>query len=354
MLPPRLLLEHTIFTISGHERTTISGTYAADELADRLIDEWIPYFECHHCGRFDYCKFVRRNANFPSRAQDIKCGVAATAIRSLTERCFPLLLAADGPVVQSFLDGAFHFHCFVYRAEVQIGNFLDKDILDWWDEFAPAAFGQLTALRAHLDEVARHFGQLSPVRAQNAVLLVEGWSEKAMIERLKQSGLACFTSIAVRTYDGKQNSRPGKLQMLLNDYQERGYNVFIQGDADGRDASGVFDDLCRKQGIPRNRTFVFEHDLETSIPPPLLYVALKELGELDGIEREVFLAAIGSDQGAVGPRLEARFGVLIAALKVPLAQTVADLFNRAHELWNHPGFMSTEFGRFLTFLGEVQ
>lgn len=167
-----------IFDIAGTGRVPLKGSYTAARLADALIAEWVPYFECHKCGRFDYCKFVRRLPHDPDLAEDIKCGVAVATIRELVARCFEILATADAKERQRFLDGAFHFFQFVYKAELQIGNFLDKGILNWWGTLAPAAFGQLAHLRSHLDAVSHLLGRFSPIHATQAMVFVEGWSEK--------------------------------------------------------------------------------------------------------------------------------------------------------------------------------
>jgi len=56
------------------------GEYTRAQLLRMLVDEWIPYFECHKCGRFSYCKFAQPHPANPNRARDIQCGVAVTAL----------------------------------------------------------------------------------------------------------------------------------------------------------------------------------------------------------------------------------------------------------------------------------
>lgn len=348
----------SVFKSDGLGRVPLRGSYTAFSLADKMVAEWVPYFECHQCGRFDYCKFVERLPQNPHRARDIKCGVAVTAIRTLVARSFRLLVAADASTRQHFLDGAFHFFNFVYRAEVQIGNFLDDDILDWWDSYAPATFGQLTSLRGHLDAVAYHLGQLEAFGARDSVILVEGWSEKKFIERLKYSRLAWFLPLNVRVYAGRGNRRPGRIELLLKEHCDKGYTVYLQGDADGK-GGDPFSQLVVRGLVNRAHTFVFTQDFESAIPPSFLYDALHAIGEVDAIDRLEFLAVAAAGPGSIIERLRTRLDLELEDVKVPLAEALADLLNatilgHGKPWWDDQSLMTTELGRFLDFLRGVK
>src|SRR6185369_4191440 len=102
---------------SGITRLPLVGDFDASALADRLVSEWIPYFECHKCGRFDYCKFVQRRPNYPDQALDIKCGVVESSLRLFVEKTFQFLAALDPQQIQDYLDAAFQFEQFLWNAE---------------------------------------------------------------------------------------------------------------------------------------------------------------------------------------------------------------------------------------------
>lgn len=342
-----------IFDIAGTRRVPLLGQYSASTLAAALIEEWVPYFECHKCGRFEYCKFVERLPHSRSHARDIKCGVAVAAIHELVHRCFDILPTADQKQRQHFVDGAFHFFQFVYKAELQIGNFLDGAILDWWSTWAPASFGQLAHLRSHLDAVAHHLGRFQAIRARQAILLVEGWSEKSFVEQLKQSGLAWFLHLNVRQYGGRGNRRPGRIELLLEEYRMDGYSTYLQGDADGGRPSDVFSQLISRKLVDAAHTFVFQDDFESCVPLKLLFRAVRGLEELDGTSEEAFLVAASSGAGPVGGRLMENLGLNLEPLKVPLALAVADQLN-ATVWWQDKSFMETELGRFLDFLCKIE
>ena len=79
---------HTIWDASGVERVNIEGDFTAEELSHLLIEEWIPYFECHTCGRADYCKYTQPHKYNPDKLDDIKCGVAVNTIKNLIRHTF--------------------------------------------------------------------------------------------------------------------------------------------------------------------------------------------------------------------------------------------------------------------------
>ena len=45
------LSKFTILDIYGVERIPLSGEYTAESLSETFIENWIPYYECHKCGR---------------------------------------------------------------------------------------------------------------------------------------------------------------------------------------------------------------------------------------------------------------------------------------------------------------
>ena len=120
----KLVLDLTGLTIEtpGSQRLPLEGNFDAMSLVERMIYEWVPYFECHKCGRFDYCKFVLRFPNDPHRARDIKCGVVESVLRLFVKSTFPILAELSTEQRQAYLDAAFHFETFVFYAETLIGD----------------------------------------------------------------------------------------------------------------------------------------------------------------------------------------------------------------------------------------
>jgi len=342
-----------IYDMSGVARIPLNGTFSFKSLADNLIKQWVPYFECHQCGRFDYCKFVIRVPNNKNRAKDIKCGVATSAIRSLVKYSWEIITAADNEKRQHFLDGAFHFFQFVYNSELRIAIFLDEDILNWYDTYAPLAFGQVASLRTHLDKFAYHFGNFKMYHTIQSVLLVEGMSEKMFIETLKLSHFAWFTHLMVRTYKGKSNTKLKRIEMLLEHYKKQGYRTYIQGDADGMQQAIPFSSLVKKGLVLSNNSFVFKYDFESSIPPRLLFNSLKIINELIGVKYNDFHKSVTPASESVISLLKRNLKIDLKPLKVKLAKTIASILN-ANEWHGNKEFMETELGKFIHFLQKIE
>lgn len=341
----------TIFDMSGVERQPVTGTLAAEELAEILVESWIPYFECHGCGRWRSCPYVVRHQLNPHRALDIKCGVAAKALEEFAART--ARLASGRPVedVQAWLDAAWHFFKFVYGSELQNGVFLSGGLLDHYGDLAPMVFGQILSLRDHLDEMARLLARFPEYRSLTSVLLVEGESELAFIQETRRSGLAAFLNFGVRSYQGKGNAQKRKIELLLRHYRERGVTSYVQGDADGR-AGGPVQSLVDHGLIPPERAFVFSYDFETAVPPALLLEAIQRLPSELAVGPSDFIAGLAAEGGPVLPAVLRRWGVDLEGEKVRLAREVARLLRERDLFWDDE-LLATELGSFLTFLTRL-
>lgn len=342
----------SIFEGSGIERITLDGEFDAGKLADRLVLEWIPYFECHKCGRFDYCKFVQRSRYNPDRARDIKCGIVEAALRLFVEKTFPMLEGLSPEQRQNYLDAAFYFEQFLYDAELEIGTYMDRDFVDRWMELGPMFYGHIVRLRDKLNKLAEELRKIPEFHSEQAVLFVEGWSEKAFLDKLRESRFLWFTNLLIDVYSGKGNRRLGKIRMLLERYTRQGYKIFIQGDADGGNKE-IFNQIVEAGSVTSNRIFVFEYDFETSIPPQLLLFALQRIGELEDVVPEDFVKSISSGPKPVSKSLETLYGLNINSLKLELASQVGDILNREVIWWQDERFLKTELGRFLQFIQRV-
>lgn len=340
-----------IWDAQGVERIPIEGEYNSRELSSLLKDYWISYFECHQCGRFDYCKFVERT-EFPDKARDIQCGVAVTALQALINRCMTILESANSEQLQHFLDGAYHFTQFIRKSEIQTGIFLSESNLNYYGTLVPLAFSQIVDLRQHLTKFSYEMSVFPQFHSRQSVLLVEGQSEKAFIERLKHSRLADFLYITVETYGGKGNRKPTKMQMLLERYSREGYVVYIQGDADGGNPKDTFSRLV-DTGILSENTFAFKYDFESAIPAFMLYEALIHLGYLKEVTLEAFEEVLDT-KFPVGPVLKDEYSIELDSIKIELAETIADFLNESLDWWDDQQFMSTELGQFIKFLQSIQ
>jgi hypothetical protein len=338
--------------IYGVERLPLSGIYTESSLADKLIDEWIPYFECHKCGKWDYCKYAQRHPANPHRSIDIKCGVAADCLKNLVKSAFPFIVKMDREQVQEFLDGAFDFYRFIYEAEQYVGMNMNPGFHKFFGEYAPAIYSRIGHLRNYLNGIAAHWKELPAFSAKSPILFVEGYAEKAFLDELRKSHSSWFLDLHVEVYEGKGNRRSKRIQMLLEKYKSQGLVIYAQGDADGENTD-VFRGLINSGSIDQDKTFVFKHDFETSLTKSLLLAALVEMQFLPQMPVGKFVEQLGNFKGSVNGRLKEAFGIDVGPHKIELATTAAALLNEV-TWWPDEKFMAkTEIGRFLRFIQGI-
>lgn len=197
----------TLLDIYGVERAPLRGDLNSRQLADLFVENWIPYMECHKCGRSDYCRFARPHPTNEHKKLEIKCGVAEVAIRNFVDRTFEIAERLDASPRQAYLDGSFHLVRYVLESEQTIGNAINSAFLDWLGKYSPSYFGRLTHLRDTLNSLGQSFRQIPELSSHRALLLVEGWAEKAFLDKLKESHSNWFLDLLVECYDGKGNRK---------------------------------------------------------------------------------------------------------------------------------------------------
>jgi len=341
----------TILGYSGYNRVSLRGEYFINFFADILIDEWIPFFECHQCGRVDYCKFTIPHRGNPDKKKDIKCGVVATVLKNFIKYTCNVFEKLDKENKQKYLDGLYYFQRYVYHSELRIGMFLDKEMLDHAEKFVPAVFGGTSSLRSDLNRCAEQFKDIKEFHIQKGILLVEGWSEKVFIQRMFECGSIWSSSFDIEVYGGKNNKSPKKLQLLINKLKKDGYEVFIQGDQDGGGID-IFQEHKKTNLLDGSNLFQFSHDFETAFPPRLLYRTLCELEIFDSIDFNEFNELIYPCNESVVKKIERLLNIDISDNKV----TVADLAAKAItdlNWWDEKEIMGSELGQFLEFLRKI-
>ena len=342
----------SILGIDDVERVPLKGEYTAESLAEAFIENWIPYYECHKCGRWDYCKYAQPHPSNPNRSVDIKCGVAVDSLRNFVQASFPVLEKLRGDKIQEYLDGAFYFYKFIYDAEQYIGMCMEPGFREFFAENAPIIFGRMSHLRENLNSLGASWKKIPEFGSKHPVLFVEGYTEKEFLDEMRKSHWSWFLDLNVEVYGGKGNLRPKRIQMMLDKYSEQGYEIYAQGDADGENTD-IFRGLINAGSVKKENTFVFVHDFETAIPISLLYTALKDMEFLGGMAAEDFAAAIGLNNESVVSRLKSALG--IEPDKMELANTIARILNHSRVVWwRDEKFMTeTELGQFLRFIQRI-
>lgn len=337
----------------GTDRIPLTGKYTHASLAKEMVKEWVPFFECHKCGRWDYCKYAKPHPANGNRSIDIQCGVAVRCIGNLVKWSFKKIQGAKHQEIQSFLDGAFHFSKFILRAEEYIGMNMDEGFHRYFGDSAHLVYSNIGHLRNHLIGVATHWSLIPYFSTKSAILFVEGYSEKAFLDEMKKSHLAWFLDIQVEVYGGKGNRKSKRIQMLWDKYQSQGVVVFVQGDADGN-SENIFANLVSSGSVGEERTFVFKYDFETSIPIGILHQALTEMELIPAISTEVFRQRIGNFSESITSRLQKVYNLDIGPYKMELATTVGSLLNGTNWWGNDRFTTESELGQFLLFVTKVK
>ncbi len=269
-------------------------------------------------------------------------------INNYVRSVFPLLESLSPEELQNFLDGSFHLVRFVYKVELQIGHMIDEGVMDWLGEpdYRALFFGITAQFRRHLDKFAASMRSVEAFRTVSTVILTEGPSEKAFLERLKESRLLWFIDLDVQSYYGQGSRGPTRLQPLASHLRQQGYELFVQGDCDGR-VRDIFQQLVKQRIVQPDNTFAFDVDFETSFPVDILFSALATLDMLGGATSEDFERAVakrGPGQSIV-QLIEREFRVKLN--KIQLAEALGSVLND-RLLWQEGDpFWSSEIGQFL-------
>lgn len=341
----------TLLDISGTSRIPLEGEMTSEELISLMTNKWIPYIECHQCGRYDYCKFrAPPNHVNPKRSQEKKCGVTQSVLENYINSCFPLLVRYCYKEKQEFLDASFYFIDYINTTEALIGGYLNTEIVDFFGSYGPSLFGTIITMRTRLDKIAYHLKLIPEFHTTKGYLLVEGKSEKTFVESLKGT-IGWFDEFLVESYDGKGNKSPSKLLILAKKLNQTGYDLYIQGDQDSKEED-IFQRLINSNIVKPGNTFSFVIDFESSIPDDLLLESLKRINVLDS----AFLDELSMNKDILEKPLikilKETGRINIDSIKVPLAQDVARLFGK-YQLWADENFMKSELGSFIEFIKKI-
>jgi len=317
----------SILAEKGFSQETIllpDGEYSRAELLNTLVNEWIPFFECHKCGRFSYCKFAIPHPANPNRAKDIQCGVVVNALDNFLKVSWEKLQVYSPEQLENYLKGLFHFSQFILDVEISIGNYINSDYLDWaGNELARKEFGFISHFRVHLDKFSSEFKELEDFRTKGRWLIVEGDAEKAFIERLGELRFNTIYVSGVEKYGGKTNATSVRFRLHVESLKNRGYTVSVQGDRDNSKKNRL-EQFVNDGLVEKELTFPFSKDFEGSFPVPVLHHVLQHTGYEVSLEWLSDRLAQNSHPPIID-MVEAKIGQKIN--KVKLARNLADVMD---------------------------
>jgi len=347
-----------IFNMNGLSKDKFEGSFSKNELTKELINRWIPYYSCDACGKGDYCKFTVSYSKTSPEKRDIKCGVAETALEKYIDRTIDSLVDSDKFKQQQYLDCAFMFFRFVYISEQLNGAFINQEKLDYYGSFSKYFFLDMLSIRDVLNSFAENSKAFPELIPRQSLLLVEGKTEIAFIQSI--SGYHIFSRpfyFTVKSYNGKTNRIPKKIQMLLDEFHNNAYNIYFQGDADGSgDGSGIdkFKHYIDNGIIKRENIFQFTYDFETSIPRECLHKILQQLGYLTDISLDDFLSL---PNDSINTLLKTHYNLDLNqnSLKVKIAKILGNIINEIEFGYQPQGnpHSDSELYKFINFLGNI-
>lgn len=340
-----------VLDISGNNVSEITGEFNADGLGDYLVGQWVGYVECHHCPRSETCKYVEPHPTYDWKKKEIICGVKADVIKNFIKLSFEILSKSDDEQKEKLLSSAYYLAEFAIDAETQVGILINDNWLDFLGPHAPNFFARIVHLRETLNKAAQVLGYIPELYDRKPILLVEGESEKAFLDKLREAHISWFSDLRVEVYGGSGNKHPKRIQMRLDKYIEDGYVCFMQGDKDGKEKD-EFQRLIKQGVVNEENIFQFEFDFETAVPPKLLLKALKNMGHLEEVDKEEFASKLNKSKSSC-KIMEEEYGLDVEPLKIELADELGWLMSdrKFHWFQDDRKFLEkTELGRFLEFV----
>lgn len=333
-----------LYTSSDKEKMNLSGNYSIGMLIELMIEKWIPYMECHKCGKWDYCKYVEPHRINPDKASDIKCGVAQDFITNYINTTFESIKDLEPEKKQAYLNTAFYLSQYVQSAEISIGTFISQDHLEGWGSYAPALYGFTKDTLGYLNKAHSSMKHIEMFKSIKNVILVEGYSEEIFVQN--------FSDMKVVNYEGKGRINYSKIEFLVNDYKEKGYEVYLQSDLDGSNENQNIKRIIRESLIKEENVFQFKHDFESAIPVKLFYMILIDNKIIDDT-LENFTMGIDLSRGIV-KYIENKYSI---SINKRIIATEISLFmhrySRRKNLYDDKKFMDTEIGKFWFFITRI-
>lgn len=334
-------LEGLSLIIPGKDPINLVGVYNEDTLSELMIKSWIPYFECHKCGKWDYCKYAEKYPANPHKSIDIKCGIAVDFIRNYLNTTFAMIDELSTSEKQAYLNSAYYLTCYVQNSEQLVGTFINKEYLKYWREYAPSLYGMSKLTSNFLADAHKEMKNVPFFNSKKSILFVEGESEKVFADT--------FLDIEVESYGGQGRLKYDKIEYTFRKYTEQGYKVYLQADNDGKTENQVVAKIIAKGLLPEDNVFCFKHDFETAIPTHIFHQLLADSKLID----DTFENYIAEYDGKIGivKYTEDKYGI---ELKKPFLATklceFIDASSRHSNLYYDEGFLKTEIGQFWYFL----
>jgi len=126
-----------------------------------------------------------------------------------------------------------------------------------------ALYGFTKNTLEYLNKAHSSMKNIEMFKSTKNIILVEGHSEEIFIQN--------FSDIKIVNYEGKGRIKYSKIEVLIKDYKEKGYEIYLQSDLDGNNKDPNIEKIISKNLIKKENIFQFKYDFESAIPVELFY-----------------------------------------------------------------------------------
>jgi len=331
-----------LFIFSIRNNITLNDSYSKEEIIKLMIENWIAYFECHKCGKWDYCKYAQKHPVNPNRSIDIRCGIAIDFITNFINTTFFLIEDLNEYQKQAYLNSAYYLTEFVINTEQVIGRFTNKEHIEGWETYAPSLYGITTNyIDEYLKKAQKEMKDVPFLNSKRSVLFVEGKSEEIFANS--------FSDILVVNYDGEGGITYSKIEYTIKQYQKQGYKVYIQADKDGKSKNQRVNKIISKGLVDKENIFCFKYDFETSVPLHILFKLLNEI-KMFSEDYNDFKIEYDTNRSVV-KYIENKYNISInKPLFAKKISKYIDISSHQKNLYYDENFLNTEIGQFWDFL----
>ncbi|MCK5110359.1 MAG: hypothetical protein KAQ94_02475 [Arcobacteraceae bacterium] len=332
---------NNLYIIGFKNNIKLEDSYNKEEITKLMINNWIGYFECHKCGKWDYCKYAQKHPVNPNRSIDIQCGIAIDFITNFINTTFPLIKDFTEYQKQAYLNSAYYLTCFVENTEQVVGGLSNKDQMSGWGEYAPSLYGMTKYTNDLLNKAHKEMKNVPFFNSKRSVLFVEGESEEIFANS--------FLDIEVINYGGAGNLTYSKIEYTIKQYHDKGYKVYIQADKDGKQENQNINKIISKGLVDKENIFCFKHDYETSVPIRIFHKILVDTKTIcDTFEN--FKSEYDTKESIV-KYVESKYQRTLTKplLSTKLCEFINKSFSQINPYYDE-SFLKTEIGQFWYFL----
>lgn len=316
----------------------LSGIFHKEELINKLKHIW-----CTEC--------LDSSCELQKSSICMECN-SLKVIENGIENNFDELINYSSKEITNFLDGLYYLQLFIPNIINEVKYFIDPFKLTNSNDSFKDRISRILQLRNYLNQIGNNFKEISHYQSLNNVLLVEGKTEKIFLQKMMFLGEFRNANIIIDDYDGNNNMSDKKIKMLIENFKKIGYEIYMQGDKDGKKIDR-FQNHKTSNLLKTTNIFQFEYDFETSIPLFLFHEVLVHLNLLK-VNKTEFVNKLLPSNKSVNKSLLELYNVDIKKFKVMIGDYLA-IIMQSNFNWREVKLIrESELGEFLLFVDSIK